>query len=145
MNSNNCLVGLSLYAWNYVNRRMTFIEIFTRIILLFSTFSGTCIAALSDHRKREGHIPYRDSKLTKLLADSLAGNGVTLMVTDAQQSDSLWQIWECSRILLCQNEFTLFSELACSFLKKTILYLDCVRFSCAIQHKWDSQHTALCI
>ncbi|XP_071548586.1 chromosome-associated kinesin KIF4-like [Panulirus ornatus] len=41
---------------------------------------GTCIAALSDARKREGHIPYRDSKLTKLLADSLAGNGVTLMI-----------------------------------------------------------------
>ncbi|XP_045113760.1 kinesin-like protein KIN-8A isoform X3 [Portunus trituberculatus] len=41
---------------------------------------GTCIAALSDHRKKDGHIPYRDSKLTKLLADSLAGNGVTLMI-----------------------------------------------------------------
>ncbi|XP_042219838.1 kinesin-like protein KIF12 isoform X2 [Homarus americanus] len=41
---------------------------------------GTCIAALSDNRKRDGHIPYRDSKLTKLLADSLAGNGVTLMI-----------------------------------------------------------------
>ncbi|XP_069941564.1 kinesin-like protein KIF12 isoform X4 [Cherax quadricarinatus] len=41
---------------------------------------GTCIAALSDSRKRDAHVPYRDSKLTKLLADSLAGNGVTLMI-----------------------------------------------------------------
>lgn len=41
---------------------------------------GYCIASLSDSKKRNGHIPYRDSKLTKLLADSLAGNGVTLMV-----------------------------------------------------------------
>lgn len=43
-------------------------------------YSGYCIASLSDSKKRNGHIPYRDSKLTKLLADSLAGNGVTLMV-----------------------------------------------------------------
>ncbi|XP_058055403.1 kinesin-like protein KIF12 [Anopheles bellator] len=41
---------------------------------------GYCIASLSDPKKRGGHIPYRDSKLTKLLADSLAGNGVTLMI-----------------------------------------------------------------
>ncbi|XP_058461874.1 kinesin-like protein KIF12 isoform X2 [Malaya genurostris] len=41
---------------------------------------GYCIASLSDTKKRSGHIPYRDSKLTKLLADSLAGNGVTLMI-----------------------------------------------------------------
>ncbi|CAG0913345.1 unnamed protein product [Notodromas monacha] len=40
---------------------------------------GTCISALSDPKKRDGHIPFRDSKLTKLLADSLGGNGVTLM------------------------------------------------------------------
>lgn len=50
----------------------------------FLTFSlmvlGYCIASLSDPRKKNGHIPYRDSQLTKLLADSLAGNGVTLMV-----------------------------------------------------------------
>ena len=42
--------------------------------------SGTCISNLSDPKKKTGHIPYRDSKLTKLLADSLAGSGVTLMV-----------------------------------------------------------------
>ncbi|XP_061516746.1 kinesin-like protein KIF12 isoform X1 [Anopheles gambiae] len=41
---------------------------------------GYCIASLSDSKRRGGHIPYRDSKLTKLLADSLAGNGVTLMI-----------------------------------------------------------------
>ncbi|XP_050457791.1 kinesin-like protein KIF12 isoform X2 [Cataglyphis hispanica] len=41
---------------------------------------GYCIASLSDSKRKGGHIPYRDSKLTKLLADSLAGNGVTLMI-----------------------------------------------------------------
>ncbi|XP_034942202.1 kinesin-like protein KIF12 [Chelonus insularis] len=41
---------------------------------------GYCIASLSDSKRKNGHIPYRDSKLTKLLADSLAGNGVTLMI-----------------------------------------------------------------
>ncbi|CAH1986697.1 unnamed protein product [Acanthoscelides obtectus] len=41
---------------------------------------GYCIASLSDPKRKGSHIPYRDSKLTKLLADSLAGNGVTLMI-----------------------------------------------------------------
>lgn len=43
---------------------------------------GNCISALSDVNKRHGHIPYRDSKLTKLLSDSLGGNGISLMVSD---------------------------------------------------------------
>ncbi|XP_023290583.1 kinesin-like protein KIF12 [Orussus abietinus] len=41
---------------------------------------GYCISSLSDGKRKSGHIPYRDSQLTKLLADSLAGNGVTLMI-----------------------------------------------------------------
>uniref|UniRef100_A0A1I8G6E6 Kinesin motor domain-containing protein n=1 Tax=Macrostomum lignano TaxID=282301 RepID=A0A1I8G6E6_9PLAT len=39
---------------------------------------GNCISALSDPKKRAGHVPYRDSKLTKLLSDSLGGSGVSL-------------------------------------------------------------------
>ena len=38
------------------------------------------ISALADPRKRSGHIPYRDSKLTRLLQDSLGGDGRTLML-----------------------------------------------------------------
>ncbi|KAI1305984.1 Kinesin-like protein KIF12 [Halotydeus destructor] len=39
-----------------------------------------CISALSSNKRRSGHIPYRDSTLTKLLADSLSGSGMTLMI-----------------------------------------------------------------
>jgi kinesin family protein 18/19 len=32
---------------------------------------GNCINILADKSKKKGHIPYRDSKLTRLLKDSL--------------------------------------------------------------------------
>ncbi|ORY48867.1 kinesin-domain-containing protein [Rhizoclosmatium globosum] len=41
---------------------------------------GNCISALADPKKRNGHIPYRDSNLTKLLSDSLGGSGLALMI-----------------------------------------------------------------
>ncbi|KAI9220464.1 P-loop containing nucleoside triphosphate hydrolase protein [Blastocladiella britannica] len=41
---------------------------------------GNCISALSDAKKKLQHVPYRDSKLTKLLMDSLGGNGLALMI-----------------------------------------------------------------
>lgn len=41
---------------------------------------GKCISLLADPKTRGGHIPFRDSKLTKLLADSLSGKGLALMV-----------------------------------------------------------------
>jgi hypothetical protein len=41
---------------------------------------GNVISALSDAKTRGGHVPYRDSKLTYLLSDSLGGNSLTLMI-----------------------------------------------------------------
>ena len=41
---------------------------------------GNVISALGDESKKATHIPYRDSKLTRLLQDSLGGNSKTVMV-----------------------------------------------------------------
>lgn len=44
---------------------------------------GNVISALGDESRRVSHIPYRDSKLTRLLQDSLGGNSQTLMIACA--------------------------------------------------------------
>lgn len=42
---------------------------------------GNVISALADSRRRQQHVPYRQSKLTRLLKDSLGGNSRTVMIT----------------------------------------------------------------
>ncbi|DBA91171.1 hypothetical protein WJX77_002837 [Trebouxia sp. C0004] len=41
---------------------------------------GNVIAALTDHKGIRAHIPYRDSKLTRILEDSIGGNCKTTMM-----------------------------------------------------------------
>ncbi|KAL4224634.1 Kinesin-like protein kif27 [Mactra antiquata] len=41
---------------------------------------GNVISALGDPKKKSTHIPYRESKITRLLKDSLGGNAKTLMI-----------------------------------------------------------------
>ncbi|XP_008318497.1 kinesin-like protein KIF21B isoform X3 [Cynoglossus semilaevis] len=48
---------------------------------------GNVISALGDQAKKAGHVPYRDSKLTRLLQDSLGGNSRTMMIACVSPSD----------------------------------------------------------
>ena len=56
----------------------------TKINLSLSAL-GNCISALVDGKSQ--HIPYRDSKLTRLLQDSLGGNTKTVMVANLGPAD----------------------------------------------------------
>lgn len=60
----------------------------TKINLSLSAL-GNVISALVDGRSK--HIPYRDSKLTRLLQDSLGGNTRTLMVACLSPADNNYE------------------------------------------------------
>uniref|UniRef100_A0A8C7RKN1 Kinesin-like protein n=1 Tax=Oncorhynchus mykiss TaxID=8022 RepID=A0A8C7RKN1_ONCMY len=47
---------------------------------------GNVINALADPKSKKAHIPYRDSKLTRLLKDSLGGNCRTVMIANISPS-----------------------------------------------------------
>ena len=42
---------------------------------------GNVISALGDPKRKSSHVPYRVSKITRLLKDSLGGNARTAMIT----------------------------------------------------------------
>ncbi|KAF9210599.1 hypothetical protein BGZ59_009216 [Podila verticillata] len=48
---------------------------------------GNVISALGDEARKSSHVPYRDSKLTRLLQDSLGGNSATLMLACVSGAD----------------------------------------------------------
>ncbi|KAH9406104.1 Kinesin-like protein kif21b [Tyrophagus putrescentiae] len=48
---------------------------------------GNVISALGDRSKKASHIPYRNSKLTRVLQDSLGGNSVTTMIACVSPCD----------------------------------------------------------
>jgi hypothetical protein len=79
---------------------------------------GNCISALAEMKKKRQstpvggtavHVPYRDSKLTKLLSDSLGGNGLALMIACVTPSifnlgESLKTLRYASRAKHIQNK-----------------------------------------
>ncbi|KAH9625602.1 hypothetical protein KSS87_017077 [Heliosperma pusillum] len=66
---------------------------------------GNVISALGDEKKRkEGlHVPYRDSKLTRLLQDSLGGNSRTVMI-DINAEETLNTLKYANRARNIQNK-----------------------------------------
>ena len=49
---------------------------------------GNVISALTETSKNKSHVPYRDSKLTRILQDSLGGNSRTTMIACCSPADS---------------------------------------------------------
>ncbi|XP_073917669.1 kinesin-like protein KIF7 isoform X2 [Castor canadensis] len=49
---------------------------------------GNVISALGDPQRRSSRIPYRDSKITRILKDSLGGNAKTVMIACVSPSSS---------------------------------------------------------
>ncbi|ORX84455.1 kinesin-domain-containing protein, partial [Anaeromyces robustus] len=70
---------------------------------------GNVINALTDELHPERHVPYRDSKLTRLLQDSLGGNSKTLMLScisccELDYNESLNTLRYASRARMINNE-----------------------------------------
>ena len=55
------------------------------------TLSGNVIAALTARGERS-HVPYRDSKLTRILEDSLGGNCRTTMICTVAPAMDAFQV-----------------------------------------------------
>lgn len=49
---------------------------------------ANCINALGDNKKKGFFVPYRDSKLTRMLKDSLGGNCKTVMIANVSPASS---------------------------------------------------------
>lgn len=78
---------------------------------------GNVISALGDESKRGQHVPYRDSKLTRLLQDSLGGNSRTLMIACVSPSsddynESLNTLRYANRARNIRNNMSLTEDIA---------------------------------
>ena len=52
---------------------------------------GNVISALTEDAKKNVHVPYRDSKLTRILQDSLGGNSKTCMIACISPADTNYE------------------------------------------------------
>ncbi|KAL1216345.1 Kinesin-like protein KIN-4B [Cardamine amara subsp. amara] len=86
---------------------------------------GNVISALGDEKKRKegAHVPYRDSKLTRLLQDSLGGNSKTVMIAcispaDINAEETLNTLKYANRARNIQNKPVANKDLICTEMQK---------------------------
>ncbi|EOA25837.1 hypothetical protein CARUB_v10019228mg [Capsella rubella] len=86
---------------------------------------GNVISALGDEKKRKegSHVPYRDSKLTRLLQDSLGGNSKTVMIAcispaDINAEETLNTLKYANRARNIQNKPVANKDLICTEMQK---------------------------
>lgn len=65
---------LYMFYKDHINSCFLSIFLLPPLSFLLQLALGNVISALGDRSKRASHVPYRDSKLTRLLQDSLGGN-----------------------------------------------------------------------
>uniref|UniRef100_A0A8C3Y498 Kinesin family member 4A n=1 Tax=Catharus ustulatus TaxID=91951 RepID=A0A8C3Y498_CATUS len=82
-NDKNCSFHCKLHLVDLGDRLKEGININRGLLCL-----GNVISALGEENKKGGYVPYRDSKLTRLLQDSLGGNSHTLMIACVSPADS---------------------------------------------------------
>lgn len=112
---------------------------------------GNVISALGDESRKVSHIPYRDSKLTRLLQDSLGGNSQTLMMAcvspaDVNYTETLNTLKYANRARNIRNRVTVNQELRggeTERLKAQVIRLKeelrgNVEFLHAVNHEMDS-------
>ena len=87
----SCYLYCCLHGFIFCTKSTTFINLGERLkeatkINLSLSALGNVISALVDGKSK--HVPYRDSKLTRLLQSSLGGNTKTLMVACVSPADN---------------------------------------------------------
>jgi len=75
-------------------------------LVFFSNFLGKCIHALTD--SKTSYVPFRDSKLTRILQDSLGGNAKTALIVNIGPSlknieETLSSLYFGSRAMKVKN------------------------------------------
>lgn len=81
------LFSVTCCLWNASNALLLYIASGVISHIFFQLALGNVISALGDKAKKGSHVPYRDSKLTRLLQDSLGGNSKTLMIACVSPTD----------------------------------------------------------
>ncbi|KAG5177095.1 kif21a protein, partial [Tribonema minus] len=109
---------------------------------------GNVISALGDEAKRgKVHVPYRDSKLTRMLQDSLGGNSQTLMIccvspAEVNMHETISALRYANRARNIQNKpivnrdhnSTIIAELKAQIQYSTYTGLVCCRPQCSVHH-----------